>query len=291
MIKPLLTKSTNIRSRITKKAIQCIQLTVLLTFFGSLCYSQDSDFKKFRFGLKGNVSANWFKTFHDHMERDGAGLGYGYGIMGDIHWTSNYAFSLGIDLMTFKGGIEYTRDTIVQITEDTAGNTLKNYFSATSKYDYAVSYVNLPIGLKMKTNEIGYLTYYGLAGLDIGVKTKMLANADYTYLIEQSNIPPSFEKEDYSTEASLFRLGFFIGGGVEWNLTGNTNIMFGLKYGHGFSNHFDKNHKTLGDKQENKTVTFDKDGDVNFDNAGNLIFGDFKNAQTRYVELSVGVFF
>ncbi|MCI5056418.1 MAG: hypothetical protein MRY83_09945, partial [Flavobacteriales bacterium] len=112
---------------------------ILITSFSNVSYGQD-DFKKFRFGLKGTTGANWFKTDHDHMERDGAGLGYSYGLMGDVHWTSNYAFSLGIDIMTFNAGIQYSRDTIVQITEDTAGTEIKNYFAANSNYKYSTRY-------------------------------------------------------------------------------------------------------------------------------------------------------
>ena len=37
---------------------------------------------------------------------------------------------------------------------------------------YKVNYVTIPIGLKLKTKEIGYLTYFGEFGGNIGIPYK-----------------------------------------------------------------------------------------------------------------------
>ena len=41
-----------------------------------------------------------------------------------------------------------------------------------------MQYINIPLGLKLKTNEIGYFTFYANLGLDAGINIKALGTSN-----------------------------------------------------------------------------------------------------------------
>jgi opacity protein-like surface antigen len=76
----------------------------------------------------------------------------------------------------------------------------------------------------LKTNEIGYWTFFTHLGLNGGVNIKATAEVD-DFELENKNI---------SDEVRLFNLGYFIGAGVEYSIGGNAAIALGLTYTNGF---------------------------------------------------------
>jgi opacity protein-like surface antigen len=90
--------------------------------------------------------------------------------------------------------------------------------------EYKLQYISVPIGLKLKTNEIGYLTYFTHLGIIAGVNIKATGEVE-DYELENENI---------SDEIKLFNLGYYIGAGVEYSIGGNSAIVLGLTYTNGF---------------------------------------------------------
>ncbi|HQL69740.1 MAG TPA: outer membrane beta-barrel protein, partial [Bacteroidales bacterium] len=87
-----------------------------------------------------------------------------------------------------------------------------------STVKFKMDYLEIPIGFKGKTNEIGYFTYFLKAGVTPGINIK--ARADIT--VGSNDI--------ITEESKLFNMGWYLGGGFEWSLSGNTRFLTEVLY-------------------------------------------------------------
>ncbi len=127
----------------------------------------------------------------------------------------------------------------------------------------------------MKTNEIGYLTYFGQFGANIGIKTKARVY-DESKLVSNGNVV-NHEKLDLTDGVQPIRFGITIGGGAEYNFSGSTSMFFGLQYNHYFTN-------TLTTEKNEKYLRKYDFTDNTFNNVG-------AKALAGSVSLTVGILF
>jgi hypothetical protein len=152
------------------------------------------------------------------VENDGSHFGVNIGLNVDKFFAPNYALMSGISIDNTGGKLNYATvkylDTKADIDSVNAGSTL----------NYKLQYINVPLGLKLKTNEIGYLTFFTHLGLNGGINIKATGEID-DYELNNQNI---------SDEVKLFNLGYYIGAGVEYSIGGNAAVVLGLTYTNGF---------------------------------------------------------
>lgn len=221
------------------KKVSAILFVLALSTFTT--QAQD---KSVRFGIKVAPNFGWINPDTKELKNDGARFGYTFGLMGDfmIGANQNYAFSTGLFLNNVGGKSTYPSDKQNLITE--------------SKYQY----IELPLTLKLKTNEIGYMTYYGQIGF--GTAFNIRAKSDFDTFNERGEIVRVTD-EDIMDNTQLFKASLIVGAGLEFNFSGNTSAMVGVTYNNGFTN-INKDIK-VGDKE--------------------------LKAKQNYLELSLGVFF
>ena len=147
--------------------------TVLLALL-TICLGSFAQ-KKFQLGLQVAPNFSWIKANTDNVENDGLKFGFNYGIMGDFNFADNYAFSTGISLVNTGGKI--IRPDIQDVPN--SGLTAKGYGQTTA--DVRLKYIEIPLTLKLKTNEIGYLKYFGQFGFGLGVNYDATADEDFKY--------------------------------------------------------------------------------------------------------------
>src|ERR1051325_7694083 len=133
----------------------------LFTVFALYTSAQEtkSNTQKFHFGLKAAPSLAWLKTDSKTLSSDGSKFGFSYGLITESNFADHYAFATGIDV-TYRGG------KFAQTMTDTIGNITKK----NSKIN--LEYVEIPLTLKFKTNEIGYFTYFLQVGVAPGIDRK-----------------------------------------------------------------------------------------------------------------------
>jgi hypothetical protein len=95
-------------------------------------------------------------------------------------------------------------------------------------------YVELPITLKLMTNEIGYITYYGQIGF--GAAFNISAKSDYDVYDPATKSVTSFTDEDVMDHTNPFKASLILGAGLQYNFSGNTSLLIGLTYNNGFTN-------------------------------------------------------
>ncbi len=188
----------------TSKRLKNAFLLLLFCSFSINGFSQE--FKKYRFGLHASPSINWIST--DTKGADASTkIRFGYGLIAEVGLTENYAFSTGINIV--NKGAELS-------INDTAGN-------------YVGKYVEIPFTLKMKTNEIGYFTYYARFGLGLAYKTG-----------ESVEFDPEFATDpvdgDYIND---FSISLMISAGAEYSLGSSASLVFGITFNNNLTDTLD----------------------------------------------------
>lgn len=265
---------------------QLFLTTVLFSFLfvGSLAaqVSQETDPvveqkepQKLRFGLKGFSSIGWLSPENEmSLTRGKAGLGFGWGLNMEFYINKTTSFRTGFSLSTYSSGIYYNDDeknSSPETYNDTyyvvdGGEFQKWESDSTIPFGelrklttrkYKLSYVNIPLLLKLKTKEIGYMTYYGEFGGIIGVNTKSKVEDQYLEVEATTNIdgeitgmnkPDSEEKlttNDYVFDdvTQLLRAGLCLGAGAEYNFSGSTSLFFQINWNYFMTNMMKKEEK------------------------------------------------
>ena len=267
------------------------KLSTLFLFFiiTSSILAQDKEkLPVFRFGLKISPSVAWLgpdKTKFNGLtvENGGAKIKFGYGLITEFRLSKNYSFLTGVEVNYVGGSINYKDVNKVnyKINDSTA-------FFLKSR-EYKQQYVTIPLALKLKTNEIGFMTYFGQIGVDLSFKVKGRANDDGTLFYLDSvagtyTLPGAAHTAsdvDILKQQSLFRIALNVGIGAEFNIAGNTSLLVAVNYNNGFTNFF--YNKT---KDENKLVDSNKSA-----TATTPPQKLEEKATSNYVALTVGVLF
>ena len=262
------------------------RISVVLIFIALLSLNgqsqSDMDDRSLRFGLMGSPNFGWLRPEIKELEKDGLQprLGFGYGVMMDYKFTDspNYLFSTGANITTNGCGLIEPWETVITET-DTAFR-----FLGKNDRTYRLQYVNVPLLLKMRTGDVGYMSYFGAIGFDASFRTRARVNNTYTWLGNSALQPDDEEDMDLNSNINFMRLALNITLGAEYNLTGNTNIYAGLGIHNGFTNMFNN-------KGGSNILKPASDGTPELDSSGNVIVSQRKDAKTMYISLDIGVFF
>lgn len=193
-----------------------------------------------QFSLFADPLVSWFSSDTKETVNSGVRPGFSFGLSYDRYFAENYAFSTGIFLISSGGKVSYS---------DTIDLKFKNSvleLPADESITYKIQYVSIPLGLKFRTNQIGYLTFFSNIGLD--PKVVIAAKAD---IPEQS-----IEDENITEEINMFNLGYHLALGTEYSLGGNTALVFGLSYENNFLDITKDNEGQPDDKVRHNLIRF-----------------------------------
>jgi hypothetical protein len=196
-------------------SIKQISIVFLMAFFlfPARMFAQE----RISIGVHFDPLISWFGSDIASVKNDGARPGINAGLTFNIPFSPNYSFSTGLNLINAAGRLVCKDDTQLELvnTETVLAN---------EPVVYKIQYVALPLGLKLETNQIGYLTFFSDVGLD--PKVRIGGKADIPSL--------EIEGDKATSELKLFNLSYHIMAGIEYSLGGNTSAVIGI----GFENNF-----------------------------------------------------
>ena len=174
--------------------------------------------QKISFGIFADPVISWFSTNTEKTQNSGARAGFNFGFTFNKYFSPNYAFSTGLNIMNTGGRLVSTdtTDMIInkQLTKVLPGKPIW----------YRIQYLILPIGLKFKSNQIGYMTFFS----DIGIDPKVVIGG-------KADIPSlNIKGEDAMNELRALNLSYHFMAGIEYSLGGSTALVFGLGYENNF---------------------------------------------------------
>ncbi len=219
-----------------KYALTCYALFAMIAVTSAQSPTDVDEQPKVRMALSVAPVLSWFNTDGngDLVTRDGPRFNISYGLHADfsIGTTQNYYFSTGI-FQTNTGG------TLVH--DYYVGENRDERYSTTT--DFRINYVDIPLTLMLRTNEVGYIRYFGRVGADMGFNFKSTFDSQSVRKNAPTEPTSNLEDQNASDRVNLMRIGLHLELGFEFNLTGNTNAIVGVEWNNGLNNVFDKSYK------------------------------------------------
>ena len=217
---------------------------VTILVFGMLITQLSFAQGEFRFGLKGSTNFGWVGGTSKNIVNDGTTVAFGYGIMGDYYFKPNYGISAEIMLSNIKSKFK--------VTEPLAFNSAMSDTVNDLRYEYNIQYLDIPLTMKIRTKEIGDMTYFGQFGVSMGfalnAKTSIVSTGLPKFISDQEPTEyrvndaegDAFTVNNFDDKVFLFRLPLIIGGGVEYKMAGSTSLQIGVRIANAFTDMFVK---------------------------------------------------
>ena len=172
---------------------------------------------KVRLSFTGSPSLNWMSTNNRIAEREKIVMGYDFGLNGDVYFSESESYSLltGLQIINTGGEISYRTSDPFKFSGE--------LLPPLTKIKYMLRYVEIPVAIKLKTDQYHRTRYWGQFGvsglLNIGAKG-------------DSN-DGTFDKTNINDEINLFNLTMDVGAGFDFDLGGNNSITAGLIFQNG----------------------------------------------------------
>jgi hypothetical protein len=203
-------------------------LSTAYTFAQSAGASANGDDRNFHFGLNIEPSLYFASPGTSATgitnTANSPSLGFAYGVNLEFYFSHNYGLATGIEVNSF--GVNYTN----------VNNTSKNLLQdSTTVHTQTEQYLGIPLLLKLRTNAIGYIKYFGLFGLEPSFLLSSMDKPTVTYNPLPNN-PVNYGNENIYKETDFIRLSLVVGLGLEYNLAGTTSIQGAITYDNAFTN-------------------------------------------------------
>ncbi|WP_170227056.1 porin family protein [Luteibaculum oceani] len=205
------------------KPAKFLKISAIATLMLLIYLPSKAQDKPFRLGLHFSPNFGWLKTDSDQFENDGSVFNYSYGLITELNFgaNNNYALLSGLNVFNQSGAIK-------------SGDTLQ--------VKQKVQFIELPTVIKLKSNEVGYMTYFGKFGLSNKFK-----------IAGEQEVGDS--KINNKSDLLFFSASLLVGIGAEYNLSGNTSFVAGLDFHNGFTNLYKKKADEPSVKPYNITVS------------------------------------
>lgn len=204
------------------KTIQKLTAIIILLFVSASSMARAD--QKVSIGLMANPLVSWLRIDNGDIERNKAKFGVEYGVLTDINFTENYSLSTGLSVMLQGGTMTY-------------GYPLDPNDTLDTRVKMSLHYINLPLYLKLKTNEMGYITYYGEFGILNQFRIKGAADAERAGTDKFDETVNITKKDnELGIRSQLYNMSLHIGAGIEYSVGTRTKIQAGLFYNNGFVN-------------------------------------------------------
>ncbi len=172
-----------------------------------------------RFSVQVDPQFAWFNSDEDAIEPDGSIFHMQAGLQMDYFFAENYAFAIGVVINNLGGNLLYADSTEFS----SKGEALLVEPGQSVKLN--LQYIDIPVGLKLKTEELGYATFFLQLGFNPMININGKATTDDGVL----------DKEDIRESIHLFCLGYHAGVGVEYKLGGSTAAIGGIRWSSGLT--------------------------------------------------------
>jgi len=184
-------------------------LILLLLSISILSHAQ-----KIKLGFQASPQLTWMKSSNTNIVNDQSRTGIKYGLEADIFvfGVPRYSLNTGLFISNHSFKTRYKLDSPISLS----GLTLQTPVTI----QYKLNYIEIPLDIKLRSDQFYRLTYYGQFGIT------NLINISATAISSDAKLNGSNVNESIR----MFNLGMLMGGGVEYDVGGNTALNFGIQY-------------------------------------------------------------
>ena len=198
-----------------KRTLLCI--TMALLSVTTLFAQREIYGRSVRLGFKLDpVFVNSLSPKENGINKEGSGFGINYGLMADIMFSDGRgAFATGIEVAHSSAKLNYTEN---------------SGLIGTGTYKLKLQHLQIPLSVKLKTNEHDGLRWWGQFGTYIAP----LLGSRLDYAPAGSNAGKAETNRNSMKETNRLNMGLLIGAGGEYRIADKTDLFFGLGFENGF---------------------------------------------------------
>ena len=174
--------------------------------------------QELKFAVHADPVISWMGSNESEYTGQGARAGFDIGLNVLHYFSENYAVSSGISFISAGGRQSASENHTMVFTN------FQEEVPAGDEIRYNLRYMNIPAGIRLQTNQVGYFTYFTDLGFDFRMLLKSTVDLP-TLQISAENA----KNEIYGLNA-----GWHLGGGIEYELPINAAIIAGLSYAQDF---------------------------------------------------------
>lgn len=171
----------------------------------------------FRLSFAVDPSINWMRTGNSSMSNGKSALGYDFGLNSDYYFSEDerYSISSGVQITNTGGEISYRAVSPFRFSDVT--------LPAQTKIKYQLRYIEIPVNIKLKTDDFSGTKYWGMLGFSgmVNISAKGTSNDG------------TLNKANINDEVNLLNLAMNVGVGFDYNLGGSNSITAGLIFQNG----------------------------------------------------------
>jgi len=202
--------------------------------FASFIKAQD-----LHFGFQASPTWSWMRTDNSKINGVGSVLGLKLGLIAESRFSEAYSISSGIGFHFNTGG-KLRLDAPSRYWSELYADEFdvrppvnrpdSAVFGKDALFKYNLTYVEIPVGLKMRTPESGnHVRWLAEPQLTLGFRSNARGAVESAGSLNQERI-------SIKEVVSGFNLSWGIGGGGEYIISNNTAIVVGLYFQSGFAN-------------------------------------------------------
>ncbi len=188
---------------------------ILLAAFSVKGISQELEFT-----VHVDPVTSWMRSNSPDYINEGSRPGLNIGLNLLRYFDDNYAVSTGLSLLSAGGRQSVTEPHIMIF------NNLQPQVLTGDEIRYNLLYVNIPLGLRLKTDQSGDLSYFADIGFDIRMLIKSTVDLP-------ANQPP-VDNENARNEVYALNAGWHIHAGIEYDLNLDLTLVAGIGYNQDF---------------------------------------------------------
>lgn len=206
-------------------------LSICFLFICMIAQAQYPSYK-YRFGAQISPTINWMSTNDKRITSNGVSAGFKFGFIAEYYFSKSYAVTSGLGFSLNQGGsLKYAN----------AGNYWPNIaalpdslrlgatpLAAGTSISYRLKYIEIPIGLKMRTRDFGFWRFFA----ELPIFTFGFLNTAKGDLTTKGAERTS---ENVSKAINGFNISWGVGLGADYEVSEKTALSAGLYFNQGFA--------------------------------------------------------
>jgi hypothetical protein len=186
-----------------------IYLISLLLATGIFSFGQS-----LKLGFQASPQLSWMNSTNTNILNEQSRAGIKYGLEADFYLfgVPRYSLNTGLFITSHSFKAKYMLEAPVTLNDIP--------LSMPVSIQYNLNYLEVPINIKLRSDQFYRLTYYGQFGITNLINISAKANSSGS-LLNKSNVSESI---------GFYNLGMLMGAGVEYDIGGNTAFNFGVQY-------------------------------------------------------------
>ncbi|MCA0333677.1 MAG: PorT family protein [Bacteroidetes bacterium] len=206
-----------------------LSFIIIVCLFPLVTFSQSTD--NLRFGAQVSPTISWISSDHAKVLGGGPDLGLKVGAIGEFGFAENYFFTVGLGFgLAQAGKIQFAEGGDVlpnSLLSTEVPEAIRHNFPVDTKVDYRLNYLEIPIGLKLRTREYGYTRYFAeIPIITLSAVTSAKGNIDAANL--------DVNKENIRKDVKALNAQWGLGGGMEYYFSESNAFTIGVYYHQGF---------------------------------------------------------